>query len=33
MTTRINDGNAHCPVVFEGFGFGSRGNGFDIGQI
>jgi hypothetical protein len=33
MTARIDDGNAHSPVVFKGFGFGRSGNGFDIRQF
>jgi hypothetical protein len=33
MTAAINNGDAHSPVVFQGFGFGRSGDGFDIGQF
>jgi hypothetical protein len=33
MATRIDDGDAHHPVVFDRFSFGGSGNRFDIGQF
>jgi hypothetical protein len=33
MTTAIDNGDANCPIVFQGFGFGRSGDGFDIRQF
>jgi hypothetical protein len=33
MAPGIDNGDAHCPVVFDRFSLGSGGNGFDIGEF
>jgi hypothetical protein len=31
MTAIVDDGNGHCPVIFQGFGLSGCGNGFHVG--